>query len=49
MPSMHNEHDSPVASGRRTLAVSGPWSLDELAAVRGESKDPHSWVRRRRD
>lgn len=46
MPSTHNEHDQPAVSRRPgqghrthpTPAVSGPWSLDKLAALAGETK-----------
>ncbi len=38
MPSTHNEYDPPGVSRRRTPATSGPWSLDKLAAVAGESE-----------
>ncbi|AEV73335.1 family 3 adenylate cyclase [Mycolicibacterium rhodesiae NBB3] len=38
MPSTHNEHDPPPVSRRGTAAVSGPWSLDKLAAVAGETE-----------
>lgn len=38
MPSTHNEHDPPAVSGPRTPAVPGPWSLDKLAALAGETE-----------
>lgn len=38
MPSTPTEHDPPAVSGRRTPAVPGPWSLNKLAALAGETE-----------